>query len=388
MMPPMTDKIYNLYDFNAKGDGIADDSGAWQACVSAAALFSGTVMVPPGRFLVNGAILDRAFGRVAIDGLGANVSVLVSRAGGTILTASFLQSGLTQPFGLSIQNVGFASAGPCAAPVVVSYVNPDGSPVTATNELWRPSTTFRNVQITSHVNGWFVSGPQFTGCWGITMSDVYISGKPINGQWDNLSGAGLSLRGMCVNSRFVNCQFNFWATGVDVEGNTEGLHFSNCSAIAVKRGVWIRGDIANYPSRMSSFTWQGGIIELRVGGVTTGSAAFHLVYVNTALISAMQAVTESIAPGAGLSYAFFVDSCNGVVISGCDVNSFQRGLNTTGQCASINSHGQTFSNCHEQTVFNVGTRNSRSYGHSLFNNEPLEINLATPESANRIGFVN
>jgi polygalacturonase len=53
--PPFT---LNVYDFGAKGDGISDDTAAFQGALDAASgMGGGTVVVPAGKFLMNGSLV-------------------------------------------------------------------------------------------------------------------------------------------------------------------------------------------------------------------------------------------------------------------------------------------------------------------------------------------
>lgn len=84
---------YSLYDYGAVGNGVADDTAAWVACKAAADANDGfqaspkgrgVIVVPPGFFAIDGAVLDNNYGKVL--GLGGR---LQSRAANTdILTVS------------------------------------------------------------------------------------------------------------------------------------------------------------------------------------------------------------------------------------------------------------------------------------------------------------
>ncbi|MEU3289887.1 right-handed parallel beta-helix repeat-containing protein [Streptomyces longwoodensis] len=68
---------FNVLDFGAKGDGVADDTSAVQLAVNAAsAAGGGTVYIPPGRFLLSSAITWAS--GVNAFGAGDRVSILQS----------------------------------------------------------------------------------------------------------------------------------------------------------------------------------------------------------------------------------------------------------------------------------------------------------------------
>jgi hypothetical protein len=320
--------------------------------------------------------------QVAIRGEGPNVSVLVAHNGTDVLTLGFEQLGALQPWGLNLADVGFRAVGRAGTAIIVSYGNPG-----ATNDHYRRSAVLRNVMVSSDEHGSWSNGINITAAWNITMSDVFVSGDPEAGNWDAMSGNGIQLNRFCVNAHFSNVRCNFWANGffyhAEDGGNTEGLFFSNCSIMGVKRGVWITGKGSGPAPRVSTLTWTGGLIECRVTGVTTGSAAFHLMHVWTALITGVQMIAEAL-PTTHKTYGIFADNCAGVVVTACDLNAWHYGLFTVGDCRAISSHGNTYTNCETQNCFNQGTVGSRSFGHVLFNNAPNDQDHA---GVNKVGFV-
>lgn len=378
-------RTFNVRDFGAKGDGVADDTTAIQRSLNAVAASSigGCVYIPAGTFRITNALILRGTKvSVSIRGDGDGATVILADGGINALDLSFLQDGVTQPFGLSLENMCFRAISRAGTAITVSYGDP---PVTS--DHFQPSVTLRGVTVASSPTGSWSHGIDIDAAWNISMTDVFLSGDPMGGQWGKLSGAGIRLRRMCVNSHFVNCRCNFWADGFLYDNssgpNTEGLFFANCSCVAVKRGVRIVGNPDAVAPRVSTFTWTGGAIELRVTGVTELSAAFSLVNVWTALISSCQAITDALPEGK-LTYAVLLENCHGVVVTGCDLNAFVYGVHSAGACKAISSHGNTFTNCAKQTVFPDGTMDSRSYGHVLVNNAPFNWSAT---GANKMGFV-
>jgi hypothetical protein len=225
------------------------------------------------------------------------------------------------------------------------------------------------------------------------MTDCFISGGSFGGSWNNLSGRGIALHRSCVNSHFVNCQCNFWATGFHYDTglgpndhNTEGLFFSNCSFVAVLKGVHITANpnylIGTVPvPRVSSFIWNGGIIELRSIGTPGGSAAFHLVRVNEIMINGTMMLNDTVDL---TSYAIFADACNTMSVVGCNVYSFTYGYLTTGTCRAVVTSSSTFVNCVTQVVYSPDTTESRSFGHVRFNTAASEVDQ---NGSNKMGWV-
>jgi hypothetical protein len=377
-----TNRLFNICDYGAMGDGAQDDTLAIQTALAAATEANACLYIPAGQFkITQPLVLAGLQTQVTIRGDGSNISVLLAH-GTDGLRLGFEQLGAMQPWGLNLMDVGFRAIGRAGTAITVSYGNPQ-----VTNDHYRPSTVLRNIVVASDDLGSWSNGINITSAWNITISDVHVSGDSAGGNWNAMSGNGIQLNRMCVNAHLINVRCNFWATGfyyhANGGGNTEGLFFSNCSLIAVQRGVWITGNAAIPAPRVSTMTWTGGLIECRVGGVQGGSAAFHLVNVWTALITGVQMIAE-ILPSTHTTYAVFADNCAGLVLTGCDFNAWHHGLFTVGVCRAISSHGNTYTNCAIQNCFNQGTVTSRSYGHVLFNNLANDQDHA---GVNKLGFV-
>jgi hypothetical protein len=375
-------RIFNARDAGAFGDGGKDDWAALQSALTDAAAVDGVLLLPAGRYLISKPLaLTGCRSCIALRGDGANVSVIVAQGGIDALCLDFEQDGARQPWGINLQDVGFEAVGRAGTAIRISYGNP-----VSTSDHYRPSTTIRAVSVVSGPAGSWSGGIDIEAAWNVTMDDVYVSGDSCGGNWNAMSGNGIQFRRMCINAHLTNVRCNFWAVGFFYDaaggGNTEGLFFSNCSMVAVQRGNWIIGNPSGSAPRMSTFVWTGGMIECRVSGVEGGSAAFHLVNVWSALITGAQLIAD-VLPTTHTTYGLFLDNCAGIVVTGCDVNAWNIGLFTTGQCTAINSHGNTYTNCARQNVFNPGTVQSRSFGHVCFNDKP---NDQDPGGANRLGF--
>jgi hypothetical protein len=366
----MSTRSFDPTELGAIGDGVADDFQALYQAFNAAITFRGHVRIPAGRYRTTQSLeFANLVTPLSVTGAGPNVATLISGSGQPILILSFKQDGIHQPYGLNLEGVGFLPDGPCASPLIVSYGNP-----TATSDHYRCSTVIRNCWFASDDTNYFTNGPKFEAAWNVSISDCVFSGRGNlpEQNWNLLSGNGVSFTRMCVNTSFINCRFNFWATGVDVRGNTEGLFFSNCSMVAVKRGHWVVGDPADGAGRMSTFTWTGGMIELRVKGTDTGSAGFHLVNVWSALITGCQVITDAITPAHGFSYGAFLDHCRGIVVTGCDLNAVDKGVFAR-NCVAVNVHGNTSTNTAVMTELESGTILSRSHGNIRVDGKVQEI---------------
>jgi hypothetical protein len=252
-------RIFNVCAYGAVGDGTHDDSAAIQSALEAAVASSGCLYIPAGHFkTTRPLVLSGLKSQVAIRGDGPNISVLQAHDGNDVLRLDFEQLGAMQPWGLNLMDVGFRAVGRAGTAITVSYGNPE-----VTSDHYQPSTVLRNVVIASDHLGSWSNGINITAAWNITMTDVSVSGDSAGGNWNALSGSGIHLNRMCVNAHFSNVRCNFWATGIfyhaEGGGNTEGLFFSNCSLIAVQRGVWITGNGGEPAPRVSTVTLDGRI---------------------------------------------------------------------------------------------------------------------------------
>ena len=109
---------------------------------------------------------------------------------------------------------------------------------------------------------------------------------------------------------------------------------------------------------------------MRSQGTSGGSAAFHLVRVNDAMISGVMMVNDTINV---TSYAIFADACNTTSVVGCNVYSYSYAFLTNGSCRSIVTSSCTFVNCGTQVLYGSATTDSRSFGHVRFNNPANEV---------------
>lgn len=380
--------VFNIKSYGANGDG-GDDQPAILSAMRDAAAANGALYIPAGDYVcARPIILEGLRNRFSVFGDGPNISrILPNECDGIRL--AFEQDGAQQPFGVVMRGLGLKARGDASRALSISYGQPQAS-----NDHYRPAVCLSDMRIESSNEGAWDNGILLEGAWNPRVSNVYISGSSQGGVWNDLSGVGLELRGMCVNAHLSNVGCNFWQTGLKAHGsaagNTEGIFASNCSMVGTQRGVWIAGAPVG-ANRISTLTWTGGLIEGRFGGVKEqhGKAAFHLQSVWTALITGCQMISDTIATQ-GLSYGVVPQDCHGVVVTGCDINAFNRGVLTTGDCRGINVHGNTFTNVANQVHFTGGTSRSRSYGNVRVNDDFAEFDDNPGLAAalrNRMGFV-
>lgn len=341
-----TNTPINAKDFGLVGNGIADDTNAFLDMHGEAQLQRRAIYLPYGEYLIADDLSLSCDAPVVIYGDSQQASrIMFDNCPG--LLYNFYQHGIQQPVGISMRNLGLAARGACGNGLSISYGNP-----TTTNDHYRGAVNLRDVAIESNDQGHWNGGLKLDGVWNATLDNVYASGNPCGGVWNDMAGSGLSLEGLCVNLKASNCRFNFWATGVYAHGithNHEGLFFSNCSMVAVKRGVWVKGNpeymAGSMPApRIHTFNWMGGMIENRCNGVTGGLAAFHLEHVWSSAIIGCQMITDTLETLEN-SYGVIAQNCKRIMVQGCEINAYTFPIANTDVAEENVATGNTFPNC-------------------------------------------
>lgn len=355
-------RTHNIRDFGAVGDGMTDDSIAIQAAFSAAQMHQATVYVPTGRYRC--LIPPRhCYAPLAIVGDSSGTSQLIF-PNGAGLDFTCYQVGMHQPNGITMRDIALHAFGDCTKALRISYGQPEVS-----NEHGTPSVVLRDVRIVSDDTSAWADGIEIEGAWNPRLENVFVSGSAMGRNWNAMRGSGINLKGMCVNAHLSNVTTNFWAEGLKVHAdsgpNTEGIFASNCHMVGVKRGVWIKGNpayqIGDQPvPRIHTFNWVGGMIENRVGGVTGGSAAFHLEHVWATTIVGCQMITETLECPEE-TYGVIAQHCRGLHLQGSPgVNGYKQGITTTDECRAITVIGNSFTNTSSPVNFSDETRFSQA----------------------------
>lgn len=352
---------YTPQDFGAKADGWHDDSKAINDAIEAALSGErGCVFLPPGLYRC----LQPVYGGVGTDsltirGCGAGVSDILVAHDGEGMRFDMEQEHIHQPYKLNLFDFSLITSANPERGIHVTFGNPALS-----NEHFGTPVRIKGVEVRSSPYGSFRNGILLDGVWNPLLEDVFVSGNSCGGNWNVMQGAGIELRGMCVNTHLSNVRMNFWAEGLKVHANprnTEGIFASNCHMVAVKRGVWIKGNPDYKIGEMSvprihTLNWMGGMIENRVGGVTGGSASFHLEHVWSASIQGCQMITETLDTVEN-TYGVVAQDCKRVLISGCEINAYTYPVATTGTAEGHNITGNSFPNCKNGVAFLNGAVN-------------------------------
>jgi hypothetical protein len=170
--------IFDVTDFGAQGDGVADDTAAIQATIEAAAeVGGGVVFFPPGTYPIGQSLQIGARNNIAFNGSGIDATILTS----TSPTEPIFDSGFQSLFRLW-QDM-----------TLTSSVTKTAGPLMYFQQEIR--STFRRIKLTGHMDGIqldafeavlidniFISEPSAPGT-------AIIAGKPANGP----QGADLSI---------------------------------------------------------------------------------------------------------------------------------------------------------------------------------------------------
>lgn len=350
-------RTVNVRQFGATGDGTTTDTNSIQAAVNyAATLVSSSVYFPAGIYKITAEIVIGSIPQVSISfiGDGSNVSVIKQFTNATNgLNLQFLNVGALQPFTAEVAALGFQCNGTAGTGLVVSY----GDPAVTINHT-NPGLILRDVVVksTSDANSW-ANGIDITSAWNCHLTDVFTSGSSHGGTWANLSGDGIAMHGVCVNSHLSNCQSSFflngfhWSKGALVVGNfTEGLFFSNCSFAQNRRGIYIEGDAAQV---CSTIRIQGGLIETRAG-----IAGIHLLHVNDFGVSNTLIIPEAVGAVVGV----LCDNCNYGEVGLVEFFAQLVGVKTVNTCTFINVSNCVFRGTATQIWFGAATTKSQSRG--------------------------
>lgn len=119
--------FFNVKNFNAKGDGVTDDTTAIQSAITAAAVSGGIVFFPPGNYLVSASLSITASG-VSFFGSGPGASKIISSSASAAAAPTVLSfaSGVGSCYvdGLGFIGNSIAPSGPPPnAPTVIVFTN-------------------------------------------------------------------------------------------------------------------------------------------------------------------------------------------------------------------------------------------------------------------------
>lgn len=205
------DLVFNVKDYGAKGDGVADDTTAIQSAINALPASGGTVFFPAGTYIINGNIGSvAAFG--VILALPNNASAIGAGMGATVIK---LAAGATQTQPRMIGNATGATTG-----IHISDLTLDGNRLNQT--AWSACLNLASLtenSVVEHVEmkspfGW---GAAITSCTNVIVSNCILHDLPGHGLVEGGSNCGHNLY---INN--IVHDYGLSATygrGIDISGN-------------------------------------------------------------------------------------------------------------------------------------------------------------------------
>jgi len=409
--------VFNVRNYGAVGNGVADDTAAVNAALSAATVgisdgagFStrGVVYFPRGNYRVTSTIavaapLDTTAFNLQFRGDGIGVSVITQA---TATQGGFVVSliGSTPATSVS-RTVGFSDltlrAGAlCGRAILIdngtstSYHKSPGSKLTRVS-IESPSTFF-----------YWANGVQFNQTWNAVVDGCFIAGNPTTDA--SLTGRGIDLTGLCVNFSLSNTQLNFWDIGFasinnsvsTSDQNTEGIVFDKMFMVPVKTGVHVKGN-PNADFAGLGLDWDGRYVTGRVGLVflsnshidargAAGTASLKLENVNAFLVTSnMLIASDGAANIAYLNGAYEGTFTGNSLFGPCSV-----GVEVVGKSTNSTFTGNQFRQGGNasfptafqfgtDTQFNIATNNTRENQYPLINTD--SSTAVGGESNNQVG---
>ena len=223
----------SVKDFGAVGDGVANDTAAIQAALTAASGKS-AVYFPAGRYNVIAGSLTISSGFTRIIGEGINTTRIQSSGGvGSILTIT--QSDFTQPIIVSDLSI-------------ITYMQEvhtgltiNGNAVDSQNNRVQARVELRNVEVRgdSTATAGPLNGIVISNCHNLLLSKVYVSGR--NDGSGTRTGATKMTSGVQINGSSAGIPSDFTIQGCyvyqgvygfNLSGGIEGANFTQCYAVA------------------------------------------------------------------------------------------------------------------------------------------------------------
>jgi hypothetical protein len=285
--------------FGAVGDGVTDDSAAFQAALNAAAA-GGILFIPAGTYNIGAALLQATTGAVTFEGAGSGVTILNFSNATDGITFNLTPSATVHVRGMTIArtatgaayaNTGltFSTAASQVARIgnsTIDDVRLMGNAVRTT--AWATGINIFNTSLVGFDTVFILMPDANGGNVGVGINLVGLSNSSMlvdttfNNVFTEGGGIGLHidvyLQGVYVsNSRFIGCDYGIKWDGVFCEG-TLCLLVANTHFNASTRGVYCFA--AASPQIVNTYT-----LHFPVASVTGDWAAFELHNLGTALIS-------------------------------------------------------------------------------------------------------
>lgn len=228
--------------FGAKGDGVTDDTAAFNAIVEYfKGKKNGSVFIPKGEYVIRNEI---NLTNISLIGEGQQQSIIVFSSDATTAGFKIRQTALHQRSAcVTVSNLSIVYDGAGE----FSALHVDGEYLA---ERWQISPIIENVYIGTHKNGpvacgWH-NGIIIENCDSAVITNCSISGRINQGgepNYDSVSGIYIfsDEEPHGTSHTIENCQITLFQVAVNVDV-TEGLQVSHCNLVGVNRGVTCRSN--------------------------------------------------------------------------------------------------------------------------------------------------
>lgn len=409
--------VFNVRNYGAVGNGVADDTAAVNAAISAATVavsdgagFStrGVVYFPRGNYRVTSTIavaapLDTTAFNLQFRGDGIGVSVITQATatqGGFVVSLVGSTPATSVSRTVDFSDLTLRAGALCGRAILIdngtstSYHKSPGSKLTRVS-IESPSTSL-----------YWANGVQFNQTWNAVVDGCFIAGNPTTDA--SLTGRGIDLTGLCINFSLSNTQLNFWDIGfasinnnvTTTDQNTEGIVLDKVFMVPVKTGVHVKGN-PNADFASLGLDWDGRYVTGRVAFVSlsnshidargaAGTAPLKLENVNAFMVTSnMFIASDGSANIAYLNEAYEGTFTGNTLFGPCSVGVEVVGKSTNSTFTGNqfrqggNASAPTAFQFGTATQFNVATNNTRENQYPLVNTD--NSTAAGGESNNQVG---
>ena len=248
--------VFNVKDFGAVGNGVADDTTAVQAAATAAVAkissvgttipFGASLYFPAGTYriagtlstIVIGSAIDSDQKSLTITGDGPGVSHIFQTTdnAGFVNVELANRSGRLNVFDLSVWNVAATQQMSSSAAFKISVTE-------AANNISHPNLDVRNVYV-----GGLADGSAKSFSYGFDLLNIRMGSFESTMYIGNVTqGVGVRMRGVgltpaapdnkTIDVAFNKCRFNYCQIGFEIKDSLEGVLINNCTMAGVDYGI-------------------------------------------------------------------------------------------------------------------------------------------------------